>query len=186
VQSLTLRKQTECELDAETSLYYYRARYYDPDAGRFFNEDPLEGGGDGPNFYRYVRNDPANLRDPLGLIPLAPTFPGLWPWKPISIPIPWGGVLGAAGRAVTIGLAVVYDLTVGAKPFGIDDARAIPKPPPCMDKDKVQCWLSGQFKDPSVDPKFKMCSYSCSDGTARVYVIHIGLPCPPTPDRLPQ
>ncbi len=45
---------------------YYRARYYDPGTGRFPNEDPLEGGGAGPNFYRYVLNNPTNLVDPFG------------------------------------------------------------------------------------------------------------------------
>ncbi len=27
------------EFDSETGLYYYRARYYDPSAGRFLSED---------------------------------------------------------------------------------------------------------------------------------------------------
>src|SRR5439155_8590920 len=35
------------ESDPETGLYYYRARYYDPVAGRFLSEDPLSlAGGD--------------------------------------------------------------------------------------------------------------------------------------------
>lgn len=29
------------EWDAETGLYYYRARYYDPRIGRFISEDPI-------------------------------------------------------------------------------------------------------------------------------------------------
>jgi RHS repeat-associated protein len=59
-------------LDARTlqasTASYYRARYYDPNAGRFLNEDPVEGGG-GVNFYGYVRNDPTNLVDSFGLNP---------------------------------------------------------------------------------------------------------------------
>jgi hypothetical protein len=47
-------------------------------------------------------------------------------------------------------------------------------PVPPRDKYKVRCWFSGKFQDPSVDPKLKICAYSCSDGTARVYVSHIG------------
>lgn len=54
--------------DTETGLYYYRARYYDPGAGRFLNEDPL-GFGAGTDFYRYVFNDPLNFIDPDGLDP---------------------------------------------------------------------------------------------------------------------
>ena len=29
------------EWDAETNLYYYKARYYDPRIGRFLNQDPI-------------------------------------------------------------------------------------------------------------------------------------------------
>jgi RHS repeat-associated protein len=32
---------TARELDSETGLYYYRARYYDPTIGRFISEDPI-------------------------------------------------------------------------------------------------------------------------------------------------
>ncbi|MGA3107682.1 MAG: RHS repeat-associated core domain-containing protein [Terriglobales bacterium] len=55
------------ELDSETGLNYNRARYYNSATGRFISEDPLGFGGSGPNFYPYVRNDPADLIDPLGL-----------------------------------------------------------------------------------------------------------------------
>ena len=54
------------EVDQETGLYYYRARYYDPIIGRFILEDPA-GFVDGPNIYSYVRNNPLNNKDPLGL-----------------------------------------------------------------------------------------------------------------------
>jgi RHS repeat-associated protein len=57
---------TARESDTETGLYYYRARYYDPSAGRFLSEDPLGFTGEA-NFYRYAGNDVANLTDPLGL-----------------------------------------------------------------------------------------------------------------------
>jgi RHS repeat-associated protein len=55
------------ECDPETSLYYYRARYYDPSVGRFLSEDRLRFEA-GPNFYAYVRNNPARYKDPLGFI----------------------------------------------------------------------------------------------------------------------
>ncbi len=61
-------RYTGREYDAESGLYYYRARYYDPALGRFLSEDPigLEGG---INPYAYVGNDPVNNRDPSGLCP---------------------------------------------------------------------------------------------------------------------
>jgi RHS repeat-associated protein len=56
------------EFDPETSLYYYRARYYDPSTGRFLSEDPTGSDG-GADFYRYVHNHPTTLSDPMGLSP---------------------------------------------------------------------------------------------------------------------
>jgi uncharacterized protein RhaS with RHS repeats len=49
-----------------TELPDYRARYYDPNIGRFISEDPM-GLGAGVNFYSYVHDNPVNLTDPLGL-----------------------------------------------------------------------------------------------------------------------
>ncbi len=60
-------RYTGREFDAETSLYYYRARYYDISAGRFLSEDPIRYAGGSPNFYHYVFNGPLNLIDPTGL-----------------------------------------------------------------------------------------------------------------------
>jgi RHS repeat-associated protein len=54
------------ESDPETGLYYYRARYYDSNNGRFTNEDPTAFEG-GINFYVYVDNDPQDFTDPYGL-----------------------------------------------------------------------------------------------------------------------
>lgn len=47
-------------------LYYYRARYYRPQWGRFISEDPIRLAG-GVNVYAYVSNAPLNFVDPLGL-----------------------------------------------------------------------------------------------------------------------
>ncbi len=55
------------EFDAETGLYYYRARFYDPTAGRFVQEDPIGFAGGDTNLYGYVLNDPVNRIDPSGL-----------------------------------------------------------------------------------------------------------------------
>ena len=59
-------RYTGREWDPETSLYYYRARYYDPQAGRFVGEDPVQFDS-GINFYDYVRNNPLIGVDPWGL-----------------------------------------------------------------------------------------------------------------------
>jgi RHS repeat-associated protein len=56
------------ESDSETGLYYYRARYYDANLGRFISEDPIRLRG-GINFYRYAQNRPTTIKDPRGLAP---------------------------------------------------------------------------------------------------------------------
>ncbi len=56
------------EYDSESGLYYYRARYYDPDIGRFIQEDPIGFAG-GINYYIYANNNPIIFTDPSGLEP---------------------------------------------------------------------------------------------------------------------
>ncbi len=53
------------EADTESGLYYYRARYYDQQIGRFTTEDPLR--HDPEDFYLYTENNPVLWVDPLGL-----------------------------------------------------------------------------------------------------------------------
>jgi RHS repeat-associated protein len=55
------------EFDVETGLYYYRARYYDPQTGQFIGQDPLSFGAGDSNLYRYVGNSPMNFTDPSGM-----------------------------------------------------------------------------------------------------------------------
>ncbi|MCS3918782.1 RHS repeat-associated core domain-containing protein [Fervidibacter sacchari] len=49
--------------DEETGLIYMRARYYDPEVGRFVSEDPGRNGG---NWYWYANTDPVNNYDMTG------------------------------------------------------------------------------------------------------------------------
>ena len=88
---------TAREFDSETGLYYYRARYYDPPAGRFMSGDPLAFNV-GPNFYEYVTNSPVSLSDPNGLYGASDVLPA-WnhycggsgtPWTTPFSSINWG------------------------------------------------------------------------------------------------
>jgi len=66
------------EYDSETGLYYYRARYYSPQTGRFLQADPI-GYHDTFNLYTYVNNNPVNWLDPYGLCKDSDN--GFHPWK---------------------------------------------------------------------------------------------------------
>ncbi|HEX3554612.1 MAG TPA: RHS repeat-associated core domain-containing protein [Thermoanaerobaculia bacterium] len=57
--------------DAEISLIYLRARYYDPSLGRFLGRDSVAGSPESPEThdpYVFVGNDPVNQIDPTGLV----------------------------------------------------------------------------------------------------------------------
>lgn len=51
--------------DGETGNYYYRARYYSPELGRFLQRDPI-GYQDGMGLYQYCGSNPVNCVDPWG------------------------------------------------------------------------------------------------------------------------
>ena len=84
----------EGHLQVVPNLYYYRARYYDPVAGRFLSEDPL--GQPGASFYQFNLNDPTNQVDPLGL------------QTPLQV-----GVGALAGGIVGVGGQFIGDLVQG-------------------------------------------------------------------------
>ena len=54
-------------LDEDSGLYFMQNRFYDAQAGRFIQKDPIGQAG-GINQYAYVGNNPINLVDPQGLI----------------------------------------------------------------------------------------------------------------------
>ena len=59
--------------DPETELYYLRARYYDPDTGRFMSQDDIgfisHANSTGLNLYAYCNNNPVMCIDTSGHMP---------------------------------------------------------------------------------------------------------------------
>ena len=51
------------QYDPGTGLIYFGSRWYDPEVGRFTNQDPAKSG---PNWYAYCSNNPLRYVDPTG------------------------------------------------------------------------------------------------------------------------
>ena len=98
-------KYTGRELDNDSGLYQYRARYYDPAVGRFISEDP-KGFGAGVNFFAYVDNNPINANDPSGEL------------ANFAIGAIYGGISGIVGGGVS-GYAASGKLIDAAKGAGL-------------------------------------------------------------------
>lgn len=80
-------RYTGQELDEETGLYNYHARFYDPSIGRFYQIDPME-----QYFspYKYAGNSPVSMVDPNGEIAFVVLIPL------IAVGVLAGGYFGAA------------------------------------------------------------------------------------------
>jgi len=105
--TVTNYKYTDQELDPETGLYYYGARYYDPVIGRFISPDSIVQNPFDPqmlNRYSYCRNNPLIYTDPNG------QFFGI---DDIIIGAIVGAIIGGAASAVTGG-DILKGMAMGA------------------------------------------------------------------------
>jgi len=103
---VTKHKFTGKELD-NTGLYFYGARYYDPEIGRFITADTIVQAPYNPqtlNRYSYCGNNPINYVDPTG---------HFWWFLPIII----GAIVGGAMAGITggnIGFGILCGALSGA------------------------------------------------------------------------
>lgn len=97
------------EMDWESGLYYYRARYYDSSVGRFLQEDPHPGELSLPitvvNRYAYTGNNPINFPDPSGKFFFAAAF---------AFGAMIAGGATATGALAAIGAAFIGSMAAGA------------------------------------------------------------------------
>jgi RHS repeat-associated protein len=100
--------------DAESGLYYYRARYYDYATGRFLQPDPI-GYQAGINLYKYCNNNAVNFVDPSG-----EWFETAWDAANVLMGI--GSLAynvghGNLGLAALDAAGLAYDVVATAVPF---------------------------------------------------------------------
>jgi RHS repeat-associated protein len=127
-------------LDDDSGLYYMKARYYDPELGRFIQPDPLFMGKPSLcqerarecNLYGYAQNNPLKYTDPTGTI-----IETVWDIANVAMDVAslagnvasgnWAGAaVDAAGLAADVTATVVPGLPGGAG-TAIKAARAADK-----------------------------------------------------------
>lgn len=112
--------------DPDTGLIFLRARWYDPEVGRFISPDPLWGALERPaslNRYAYVENNPVNGVDPTGLAQLPPPPPPpSRPWEglPRTTPLPVFPFPGTSRPADFLRTPDYYVVNVNV--FGVNQA----------------------------------------------------------------
>ena len=139
--------QAGYERDEWTGLYSLRHRYYDAQAGRFLNRDPVGYKG-GVNLYGFCGNNPVNQSDPEGYDPSGATMqrPPTAPSSPTSAPklgqpvrVPrsaryWSFMRGTGGRICLIATLALY-------PYSTADSSTGPGSP----------YYIQQHSDPAVE-----------------------------------
>jgi RHS repeat-associated protein len=92
------------EWDAETGLYYYRARYFSAAAGKFISEDPIGFAAGSQGFGTYVDNGPTRFIDPSGTSILTLVVPIV-----VTGTAPaWVGPAAVVGGVIATTIAVVW------------------------------------------------------------------------------
>lgn len=97
--------------DAESGLYYLRARSYDPVTGQFMSVDPAGSITHAP--YGYASNDPVNLLDPLGQ------------WSVLGVIKTGLTVIGTGAAVLGAALAAPVLIGIGLVAGGLGGALAL-------------------------------------------------------------
>ena len=157
------------ENDGASNLYYYRARYYSPQMGRFIAEDP-SGFAGGINAYAYADGDPIDFTDPTGLLIGGRVNAGesygdaaaqYWADKAIETGNPLYNFPGAIAALWTpcTSDATAATLFVGyaARVFGPFSPRGVPRPLAREATSRQRPAISASA-DPQVSARARLCS----------------------------
>jgi RHS repeat-associated protein len=137
-------------LNAETGLYYLRARYYDPVAGRFLTVDPLAGQGEHP--YEYAGADPVNGHDPTGQQDLIEYTLLLWVSQPPRPPNVVFTCLGGKRQGGPMTIALEWLGVCKVPPPPMPKPPAAPHPPSKPGKPPGPCGNCSCSDDPGYSP----------------------------------
>lgn len=182
--------------DNETDLIYYGYRYYSPYQGCWINKDPFTEPGAGLsigpansescNLYSFIKNNPVNYYDSLGLKCCLKTWSwGLHPGEGSIYPhsalqcddgtyisaFPTGGAMGGSPVAWSTEAA-------DTRLYGTPDSTICSD---CIDQSKVAAW-----KNSLSNPQYVFASANCSDYTLQAIIDgldpnkQIRPPCPKT------
>jgi RHS repeat-associated protein len=185
-----------------TGLYYYRARYYDPQLKRFISVDPigLEGG---INVYTYVNGNPVGLVDPLGLAPdptcvAACTVAGGLVGGGVgyvgggaagglaggiggTLVAPGVGTLGGGGAGAAMGSQAggAFGAAAGAAAGNAAGRAMCPDKPDCHKANKFELLQAGitdahkYKKEHGAVPESHYDICKCKDGSIRIAKVHM-------------
>lgn len=104
-----------------TGMYYVRARWYDPELGRFVSEDPC-GLADGTNLYAFAGNEAINGYDPSGCLSLRGIFKGIG--KAFKTITRWAPAVAFATITGSVGLPAAIK-ALGATALGSAAAATV-------------------------------------------------------------
>lgn len=105
-------------------IWYYKARVYEPELGRFLQTDPIGYEG-GINLYAYVGSDPVNWTDPLGLRPCL-----VYAVDDKGNPLPGAGPVGDCNSGSGQGSGSLGGAASGNPQVNVRGGSSKPKPKP--------------------------------------------------------
>ncbi|WP_162246583.1 RHS repeat domain-containing protein, partial [Duganella sp. Root336D2] len=146
------------QMDAETGLIYFQARYYDPQLGRFITQDPYEGDWKTPlslHHYLYAYANPTVYVDLNGYKSVNPFMvdPALSPTEREAFGVAPGGVPGVTAAPIPMPFCVPGGCIIVPAP------APVPGPPAPSFTGSVRGWMADKvrtgFEAPAVPVQAK-------------------------------